>query len=214
MTGVHAREWKGVAPTHRPVAFKGLTLLFTKDDGSITDLHVYVDVAVVKAQLAVGPKELVGLAAPTMPTGSFQDLDQSLPISADETRNENVVKGSLDALEQNKEAGYLDAMTDDVEVITLDRVLPIRGKAEAKAYYRTMHKVIGQLDTTVMNAWGVKSFAVVEYSVAGEQLGPIGFIPARRDAVVRYEVVDLCEIRDGKIARVWRYDNPAEMLEP
>jgi hypothetical protein len=64
-----------------------------------------------------------------------------------------------------------------------------------------------------MGAWGVGKFAIVEYSVSGEQLGPIGWVPPKRDNVVRFEVVDVCEMRDGKIARVWRYDNPAEMLE-
>ena len=127
------------------------------------------------------------------------------------------MKSALDALESNREAGYLAAMADDVEVDLLERVAPARGKADAKAYYLAMHKAVGQLDTTVISAWGVAPYVVVEYSVAGEQLGPLGWpvawIPARRDNVVRYEVVDLCEIRDGQIARVWRYESPEEVLE-
>jgi len=69
-------------------------------------------------------------------------------------------------------------------------------------------KAIGQLDTTVNNSWGVGQFAVVEYSITGEQLGPIAWIPAQRDRVVNLEIVDICEMTGGKIARVWRYDNP------
>jgi hypothetical protein len=59
----------------------------------------------------------------------------------------------------------------------------------------------------------VGPYAVVEYSIAGEQLGPIGWIPAQRDRVVRFELVDICEIHDGKITRVWRYDNPVEIAD-
>jgi ketosteroid isomerase-like protein len=92
--------------------------------------------------------------------------------------------------------------------------VPARGKGDAKAYFQSMHQAIGQLDTTIMSAWGVGPFALVEYSVAGEQLGRLGWVPARRDGVIRFEVVDLCEIRDGKIARVWRYDSPEEMTQP
>jgi hypothetical protein len=75
-----------------------------------------------------------------------------------------------------------------------------------------MHKAVGQLDTTVDNGWGVARFAVVEYSIAGEQLGPMGWIPAQRDKVFSLEIVDICEISGGQIAHVWRYDNPTQIL--
>jgi ketosteroid isomerase-like protein len=199
----------GIAPTRKAVAFKGLTLLWTKDDGSVTDVHVYFDVAVVKAQLGVGPKELLALAPTVAPTGPPQVFEQV--GSPEETANVNAVKAALDALEANKEADYLALFSDDVEVQTLERPTPAKGKAEAKTYFRTMRKAISQLDTTVLNAWGVARYAIVEYTVAGEQLGPIGWIPAQRDRVVRFEIVDVCEVASGKIARTWRYDNPVEI---
>jgi ketosteroid isomerase-like protein len=208
MTATHAREWKGVAPTHKPVTIKGVTLLWTKDDGSITDVHVYVNVALVKAQLGVGPKDLLALPPLALPTGPSQVFDQTQPSSADEQRNVAAVKSSLDALENNKESEYVDAATDDIEVNALERPQPVRGKEALRAYYKAMHKAIGQLDTTVDNAWGIGQFAVVEYSIDGEQLGPIGWVPAQRDKVVRMELVDVVEMTGGKIARVWRYDNP------
>jgi hypothetical protein len=75
-----------------------------------------------------------------------------------------------------------------------------------------MHKAIGQLDTTVDNAWGVGPFSIVEYSIAGEQLASIGWVPAQRDKVIRLQLVDICETTGGKVARVWRYDNPVQIL--
>jgi|HubBroStandDraft_4_1064222.scaffolds.fasta_scaffold50703_2 ketosteroid isomerase-like protein len=214
MTATHAREWKGVAPTHKPVTIKGVTLLWTKDDGSITDIHVYFDVAVVKAELGVGPKDVEPPAASAPPAGGPQDLLQASPPSADETKDVDVVKSAFDSLENLSEAGYVGAMADDVEVYSLEHAAPVmHGKADAKAYYKAMHKAIGQLDTTIMGEWGVGKFAIVEYSIAGEQIGPIQWIPAQRDKVVRFELVDICELRDGKIARVWRYDNPGQVLD-
>jgi ketosteroid isomerase-like protein len=213
MTGTHAREWKGLAPTHKPVTIKGVTLLWTKDDGSITDIHVYFDVAVVKAELGAGPKDVEAPAPFVPPSGGPQDLQQSLPPSAEETKNADVVKSALDSLENLSEAGYVGAMADDLEVYSLEHATPWRGKADAKAYYKAMHKAIGQLDTTIMGEWGVGKFAIVEYSIAGEQLGAIQWLPAARDKVIRFELVDICEIRDGKITRVWRYDNPGQILD-
>ena len=75
-----------------------------------------------------------------------------------------------------------------------------------------MHKAIGQLDTTLDNAWGVTQYAVVEYFISGEQVGALGWVPPQRDRVIRLQVVDVMEIRDGKVAHVWRYDNPSQIL--
>jgi limonene-1,2-epoxide hydrolase len=209
MTGTHARDWMGVAATHKPVAFKGLTLLWTKDDGSVTDVHVYVDVALVKGQLGVGPKDLLSLPPPSPTSATALVFEQT--GSPDEPSPVALVRAWLDALENNKEADYVNALADDAEVNTQERPQPARGKEAARTYYKTMHKAIGQLDTTVNNAWAVAQFALVEYSMAGEQLGPIGWIPAQRDKVIRLELVDICEVSGGKIARVWRYDNPMQI---
>jgi ketosteroid isomerase-like protein len=215
MTGTQAREWRGIPPTHKPVAFKGVTLLWTKDDGSIIDVHVYFDVTVVKAQLGVVTKgvELAALPPPTSSAGALQEFDQSQPPSADENKDLDVVKATLAALENNDESGYVGGMADDVEVNTAERANPARGKIDAKAYYKDMHRAIGQLDTTVIAGWGVGKYAIVEYSIAGEQRGPIMWIPAQRDRVVRWELVDICEIKDGKIVHIWRYDNPGQIAD-
>jgi ketosteroid isomerase-like protein len=210
MTGVHVKEWMGVPPSHKAVAFRGLTLLWTKDDGSITDVHIYFDVAVVKAQLGAGPKELASLPLASVPSGPPQVFEQK--GTPEETYNLDVARDSLDALENNREAAYLDLRTDDVEVDSLERVAPARGKDEAKAYCKAMHKAIGQLDTTIDNAWAVGPFVVVEYYIAGELLGPLGWVPAQRDKVIRLHVAQIDELRNGKIARVSRYENPAELV--
>lgn len=122
-----------------------------------------------------------------------------------------MVRTALDALENNEPA-YLGALADDIEVHTLERSEPARGKDEARLYFKAMHKAIAQLDTTVDNGWGIATYAVVEYTIAGEQLAPIGWVPAQKESVVRLHVVDVNELRDGRIARVWRFDNPIELL--
>ncbi|MGD0678668.1 MAG: nuclear transport factor 2 family protein [Polyangiaceae bacterium] len=210
MTGTQEHDFLGVAPSHKPVAFKGLTLLWTQDDGSVTDVHVYVDVALVKAQLGVGPKELLTLPLSVPPSFAAHVFEPTSTGSEGE-QSLAVAKSWLDALENNREAEYVAMTTDDVELYTLERAQPARGKASVEAYYKAMHRSIGQLDTTVDNGWGVAQFAVIEYSIDGEQLGPIGWVAAQRDKVFRVEVVDIYEIDNGKIARVYRYDNPSQI---
>jgi ketosteroid isomerase-like protein len=210
MTGVQAKDWMGAAATNKPVSFKGLTLLFTNDDGTISDIHVYFDTAVVKAQLGVGPKELAGLAPTAAPAGAPQVFEGT--HSADEAHNVTAARAALDALEKSDEAAYVATMADDVVVETLERAQPMHGRDEQRAYFKAIHRSIGQLDTTLDNSFGVTQFAVVEYFIAGEQLGALGWLPALRDKVIRLQVVDVMEMRDGKIAHVWRYDNPGQIL--
>jgi len=214
MTGVHTRDWMGVAPTQKPVTIGGLTLLWTKDDASITDVHVYFDEAAVKAQLGAGPKSLVSVPPSQASTVALPQARQAFDQtgSPNESANAKLVRSSLDALENSDETGYLAMMADDVEVTTLESADPARGKMSQRAYFKAMHKAIGQLDVTVENLWGIGKFVIVEYFIVGEQQGPLGWVPLQRNGVLKLFVVDVVEIRDGKIARISRYDNPAQVM--
>lgn len=209
MTGVQARDWMGVPATHKPVAVRGLTLLWTKDDGTITDVHVYFDVMVVKAQLGAGPKELEELPLPSMPSAPPQVFEQT--GSPDEAADVAAARAQLDALENNDDPGFLGTLTDDVQIETPERAQPMRGKEQARAYFKAMHKAIGQLGTTIDNAWGVTTFAIVEYTISGEQLGPLWWVPAQRDKVIKLQVTDVVQVTGGKVAHIWRYDDPAQI---
>ena len=132
-----------------------------------------------------------------------------MPRTRPRRRRRDRRQATIDALEKNDEAAYLATMTDDVNVETLERPQPMRARG-LKGYFKQVHKAIGHLDTTLDNAFGVTQYAVAEYFIAGEQHGALGWIPAQRDKVIRLEVVDVMEIRDGKVAHVWRYDNPSQ----
>jgi hypothetical protein len=219
MTGKHARAWMGVAPTGKAVAFKGLTLLWTKDDGTLVDIHVYFDSGLLKAQLGGdGPKELVAMPMPPAPSGDPQVIEEP-SASSEDSPNIRVVKGWLDALETNKDVAYGAAMADGATIDTLESATPMKSPDDLRGYYRGVHKAIGQLDTTVNNAWSAGTYAIVEYDLDGEQLSAYSWIPllahqpSRSARLAHFDLVDVCEIRDGKIGHIWRYDSPAQMLE-
>ena len=204
LSGVHAREWLGVAPTQRPVAIRGITLLWTRDDGTLTDAHLYFNVAAIKAQLGVGPKDLQERAASLQ-----QAPTQAPPVEQDggaaEHREKQVVRDELDALEQAKEPEYLDVFADDVTVDSL--VVPqLRGKDAIKTYFRGIRHAIGQLDTAIGNIWGIGPFVIVEYTISGEQVAPFGAVPPTNEHSLRLYVVDVLQFQGEKISHVWRYD--------
>jgi len=210
MTGVQARPWLGVAATNAQASIHGITLLWTKDDGSITDIHAYFDVPIVKAQLGAGPKDLAAFAPALPPVQAPEVFEQA--GSPEEAHDVDIARGWIDALEAGNEVSYLSFVSDDVEVRTLERAQPLHGKDDLRTYFKAVRKSIGQLDTTVQNAWGVSRFAIVEYFVAGEQRGAMGWIPAQRDKVLRIDVVDVIEIANGKVARVERFDNSGQIV--
>ena len=225
LTGTHTRDWMGVAATNKPVTIRALSLLFTKDDGTVTDVHVYFDVAAVRAQLGVGPKELLAaLGAPAQGAALTQALGDagSAPqaqagvdvldqaASPEEKANFGLLRGELDALENDNLAAYEGAFADDVRIFTSERAQPA-AKADVATYFKTMRHAIGQLDTTVTDGWGVGTYAVAEYTIAGEQRGAIGWIPAQADKAVRLHIVDVAAMAGGKIVRIWRYENPIEI---
>jgi ketosteroid isomerase-like protein len=208
MAGVHTS-------THKRVAFKGLSLLWTKDDGAISNVRLYFDELAVSAQTGIGPKALraspraseqVGVAQ----AASYEEVDQTR--SPEESANVTAVRALLDAFENANADAYAGAMTDDVEVTSLASAEPLRGKAAARAYVKAMHKSIAELDVSIDNVWGVGPFVVVEYHIVGEQRGPLGVVPAQKDNLFKMYVVDVVRLREGKMAQIQRYDNPAQIL--
>ncbi len=208
LVGIQARSWMGVKAQGSAVVVRGVSLLWTRDDGSIADVHVYFDILTVKAQMGVARRDLVSLPVPA--AGDPPQLfDQT--GSPDEITNVSVARGALDALESENEGAYVSAVSDDVELRTPDRARPVRGKAEWRGYFLAMHMSVGQLDTTVDDAWGVAKFAIVEYTISGAQHGAFGGGPSHEDAVLRLHVVDIVEMRGGLMNKLTRYENLGEL---
>jgi|HubBroStandDraft_5_1064220.scaffolds.fasta_scaffold37376_2 hypothetical protein len=215
LTGHQSREWMGVKAANKAVTIRGMALMWTRDDGSITDLHLYFDIAAVRAQLGEAPRGLVDVAksafdgahgaGSTEPPRLFEQT-----ASSAEASNVALVRAALSALEGSDVAGYEAVMADSVDVQTPESAR--RGKGDAGAYFKAMHAAIGQLDTTVTEAWGVGPFALVEYTIAGEQVGPIDGIPVQRDKALVLHILDVVEVASDKIAAIWRYDNRSELL--
>jgi hypothetical protein len=146
-------EWSMSGRRHadgETVALRGVALLWTSDDGSISDVHLYFG----------GPSE----AAPR----ADKILEQTR--SSEEADNVTLARAKLQALEDGNEATYLSTLSDDVEVFGRNTA---RGKAAARAYLRTMRASRAYLAVSVENTWGAGTLAAVEYHLIGEQKGAL-----------------------------------------
>jgi ketosteroid isomerase-like protein len=206
MTGTHAREWMGVKPTQKAVTIRGLGLFFFDVKGLVNDTHLYFDVGATLAQLGAGPKGIEAPAAATAPAAVVVAASGSEP----EKQNVALVNASWDALEARSEAGYLAPFADDVEVTRLDRANPERGKADRKKFYKWATSGIGSLAQTPLNAWGIGSFVVEEYSITGVHSGKLTEVAPSGHAL-RLRYVDVDELKDGKVVHTWTYGNSLEL---
>jgi steroid delta-isomerase-like uncharacterized protein len=211
MLGTQSGEWMGVKASGKRVGIRGVTLYWFKLNGLINDVHVYFDVGSVLAQLGAAPK---GIDAP--PAG----WPASVPAKADvfvadgteqEKKNVHTLNASYDALEAKNDAGFLAPFADDVDVFRLDRVAPERGKDERRKFAKWVERGLSSLAQNPTNAWGVGPYAIEEYTITGVNSGPIaGTPPSGHSLQLHY--VDVDEMKDDKIVRVWTYGNSMELL--
>jgi steroid delta-isomerase-like uncharacterized protein len=210
MTGTQARPWMGVAATNKPVAIKGITLFWTDDDGIISELHMYFDEAVVKSQLGGEPAELQKLQPPAVLPATTQVRERG--GTPEEAASVTTARQMIEALEDPSDVAFLSTLADDFTLEALDTAESIRGRDEARTYFRAMRRAVRQLDTVVQNAWGVGSFAIVEYAVTGLQIAPLPRVHFAGDGALHQlhaQFVDVVELRAGKIARISRYSDPS-----
>ncbi len=215
MTGVQERPWLGVAPAGKPVSIKGLTLFWTDDDGVISEIHTYLDEEVVKAQLGVGPAELLQLPLPRAGVAPPQVLERK--GAPEEMANVATARRMIQSLEDGQEAAFLATMTDDVALETLDAADAVRGQEAERASFRALRRSVRQLDTVIQNAWGVGSFAIVEYEITGLQTAPLRRHNVAEGSSARAfhtQRVDVVEFRAGKIVRIRRYSDPLAFAAP
>jgi ketosteroid isomerase-like protein len=196
--------------TQKPVGIQGVALVWTKDDGTVSDLHLYYDEAVLKAQLGGQPQALQSLPLAQLPSGPPEVIEQT--HSEAEAKHAKIASDWLDNLENNP-GKYVGAMTADVEVETPESDKPMRGAADAKAYYDRIHHSIGNIDTQLIPPpLAAGDFVQVEYRIVGEMRDKIAFIPRLNTPLITLYVVDVLQMRGDQIAHVWRYEDPLQIV--
>jgi hypothetical protein len=191
-------EWKMTAALRSaPITISGLSLLWTQDDASISDMHLYFG--------EVSGKE-GALQSPTSPPVFEQAR------SPNERANVELVRSMIKALEGENEAAYLEPLAEEIEILTLRSGELLRGKTAARSYFRGMRDAVSMLSTSVENIWGIGPFVAVEYQIRGDLRGRLRDLPSPpREGRLKMAIVDVMEMHGGKIDSVRRYDNPIQI---
>jgi predicted ester cyclase len=209
MQAMQSGDYMGIKPTGKQVGIKGLTILWFQANGLIKDMHLYMDVGAVLAQLGAAPKG-ADVSAPSVTLATSPEVFVAAG-NDQEQKNIAILNASYDALEAKNEAGFLAPFADDVEVFRLDHDGPVRGKEERRKYFKTITHGLSQFSQDPKYAWGVGPFAIEEYVLKGINSGPLGPAQATGHSV-NLHLVDVNEMKDGKIVRKWSFGNSLELL--
>lgn len=209
----HAGEWMGVKATSKPVSLMGLTVSWTNSEGKITKQNMYADPASLMAQIGASKaKTRPALAAiPAMESW----LAKGTP---DEDKVLDVAKSMYGAMEKlatekdkkKAEADMLALVTDDMVYDGNTMPEAIKGKDKVKTGPLELAKAVPDLKMTMNNAWGFGDVAIVEYTMSGTQKGAFMGKPASKKAM-NVHGVDVFQVKDGKVAHLWTYENGMEM---
>jgi ketosteroid isomerase-like protein len=195
--------------TGKPIGIRGATLITTSDDGTLSDLHLYFDQALLQAQVSGQPAVLAALPLATAPSSPPLVVEQA--NSADERSAVTAVTRWFDDLDQNENA-YANTATDDIEITTQQSAAPATGKRALRAYFEMMHRTISGLDSQLDNAVGIGPFVIVTYHIVGTQRAKYLYVPVK-DPVIKLYLLDVIELHNGKIARLWRYEDPIQIVQ-
>jgi steroid delta-isomerase-like uncharacterized protein len=205
INGTHTGELFGRKMPETPIGHYGLSIVTVNDDGKVVTERRYGDLGAVATQ--VGATKDAARAIPALPDST--DLLESK--GAADAKAEAAAGAYLGAYAKKSEAEYESMLSDGPEVDGILHKDPVKGKAEAKKAFSAMFKAFPDLKLSQTLLLAVGDVAMIEYEMTGTNNGPIGTRPASKKKVATH-AVDLVHLKDGKIDRVWTYQNSSELM--
>jgi steroid delta-isomerase-like uncharacterized protein len=181
---------------------------FDKDSGLVKEHHIYYDGATILSQIGVSKQK-----ARPIPT-----LSSSMPTpiepkgTPEETKNLDMYKAMMGAMESKKEADFLANIADNAEYDDYTMPQTMKGKAEAKKFFKEMTTAFPDTKGQVLNAWAFGDFVVAETQMTGTNKGPFMGMPATKKTI-NMRGVDIQQFKDGKMVHGWSYSNGAEFAQ-
>lgn len=206
--GTHSGDLWGIKATEKPVGAQGLDIMWFEKDGQIKEHHVYYDGATILSQIGMSKQKARPI--PTLATTMPQPI-----VSAgtpEEQKNVDAVKAMNTALENKKEADFLATIADNAEYDDMTMPQTMKGKAEAKKFFKEMTTAFPDAKVQTVNAWAFGDYVVHESMMTGTNKGSFMGMPATKKPL-SMRGVDVMQFKDGKMVKGWSYANGADMMQ-
>ncbi|HVH46852.1 MAG TPA: ester cyclase [Labilithrix sp.] len=210
INGKHHGELFGIKGAEQPIGHYGLSIVSLNSEGRVASEHRYGELGAVMTQLAganakVKPRPIPGIPATPETISSTG--------TADEERNVAVAKSVLAALESGKkDSDMTNLLTDDVEQDGLFHLEMSKGKDGARKFHKSFTTAFPDAKFETVKALGIGNYAILESVLTATHKGALGTIqPTKRPISVH--LVDVFELKDGKVARARTFQNSLEMQQ-
>lgn len=203
----HKGDLWGIKATEKPVGSVGIDLLWFTPEGMIKEDHTYYDGGTILSQAGISKQKARPI--PTIPNKAEVIVSSGGP---DEAKNTDVAKAISTALESKKEADFLALMGENVEYDDYTQPQGMKGKADAKKFFKEMTTGFPDAKHTVDKSFAVNDFVISEETMTGTHKGSFfGMAPTKKSVNVKH--VSILQFKDGKMVRGWAYANGADFAQ-
>lgn len=204
INGTHTGELFGRKMAETPIGHYGLSIVTTNDEGKVVAERRYGDLGAVATQ--VGATKEKPRAIPALP-----ETTDILESKGADTAAESAAGAYLGTFAKKSDADYEAMLSDAAEVDGILHTEPVKGKAEGKKAFNGMLKAFPDMKMSPTLMLGVGDTALIEYALTGTNTGPLGSRTATKKKFATH-AVDILRLKDGKIDRVWTYQNSSELM--
>jgi steroid delta-isomerase-like uncharacterized protein len=194
--------------TNKSVGVSGATWLDVGDDGLIREERRYHDGPTALGQLNPDPKMPVRPVVNEPPAGSTVFEAKG---TADEAKNIDLENQWVAAINAGKIDDAMKLTTAETSIEDYTQPSIVKGQKAFKDYLGMYLKAFPDLKASIVNAFPVGDYAVVEFRYTGTNKGPLGKTKPTNKSVDMQQV-EVDEIKDGHFAHEWAWGNSAEML--
>lgn len=202
--GTHKGDLWGIKASEKPVGAVGVDVSMFSPEGQIKELHSYYDGNTILSQAGISKQK--ARAIPTLASKPEVIVSTGGP---DEAKNIETAKAITAALESKKEADFLAHVADNVEYDDYTQPQGMKGKADAKKFFKEMTTGFPDAKRSIVNAVAVNDFVIAESTMEGTHKGSFFGIPATKKPV-NVKHLTIFQFKDGKMVRGWAYANGAD----
>jgi len=208
--GTMTSDFMGVKANKKPIGQTRLHISWFNDDGLIKETHQYADAVGMMAQMK-GQKGAPPV--PTVPTNPPEvHIGKGTP---DEDKLVDWAKGMDDTFSKDDAKAVIGSMlADDSDYwFNITGKPATKGKKDLTKELTDLFKAFPDQKWTVVNAWGIDGYAIIEHTMTGTQKGPFGPLPASNKPVTNWHIADIAQTTpDGKQLHGWGFANLAELM--
>jgi steroid delta-isomerase-like uncharacterized protein len=191
----------------KKIGVRGLAIHAFDDQGRIKREDIYID----QPTLMIQTGRIAGKSEPAPdPVGETQWIVAK--NDATETQNIELLKSGWLAAWQKKDKKAFEALlADDYVQIDVAWGVSFKGKSEAGKGMESFTKAVPDVTTTIDETWAAGDVVAAAMTMKGTQKGALGPVKPTNKPFTAH-VVNVADVKDGKLAKSTVYMNSMEML--